>query len=90
MRLVQPPIARFRLTDSDQDLDRWSFYTAADATMRWPVTTLGYGDAGEGFSLANNDLTVTAAGQGLESGDYLVKLEARYPSSGCTSTCGCH
>jgi hypothetical protein len=51
--------------------------------MQWPVATLGYDDAGEGFSLSNNDLTITAAGQGLDPGDYLLKLDARYPATGC-------
>jgi len=64
---------------------RWTVYDADDTLLQWPITTLGYGDAGEGYSLSNNDLTITAAGQGLDSGDYLVKLDARYPDSGCTS-----
>ena len=62
---------------------RWSVFRSDDAVMRWPVATLGYDDAGEGFSLSNNNLTVTAARQGLPPGDYLVKLEARYPATGC-------
>ncbi|MCP4573217.1 MAG: hypothetical protein GY838_12760, partial [bacterium] len=64
---------------------RWLVFDIQDNTLRWPLMTLGYDDLGQGYSLQNEDLSVSAAGQGLGVGRYFLVVEARYPADGCQS-----
>jgi hypothetical protein len=75
--VASPPLSPFAY--------RWVVYDDDDTYRQWPITTLGYGDAGEGFSTQNNDLLISPASYGLEPGDYTLVVEARYPVSGCES-----
>jgi len=76
--VASPPLSPFAY--------RWVVYSSDDVNRRWPIVTLGYGDAGEGFSTQNNDLLISPASYGLEPGDYTLVVQARYPASGCAST----
>ena len=62
---------------------RWTVYAQDDVLQKWPVTTLGYDDSGDGFSTLNENVTVTAAGHGLPMGSYQLVVEGRYPADGC-------
>jgi hypothetical protein len=63
---------------------RWVLYDSTDFQKRWPIAYLGGGT--NGWSIDNSQLVVTAQGQSVAEGDYLLVAETRYPASGCDST----
>ncbi len=58
---------------------RWLVYRNVGGGQKWLVTTIGADDEGEGFSIDNNDLLITPAGQGLGPGNYVLLCRGPLP-----------